>query len=75
MDHDPVGIGAIERGAAVAMNFEWMDDRDAARNEVLFKLFDSLDALDDEAEMIELSFLRARGEVRGNLMECDIVAA
>jgi len=32
LDHDPVGIGAIERRAAVAMNFEWMHDRDSRKD-------------------------------------------
>ena len=39
------------------MDLERMDDRDALTNEFLLQLAHPFDALDDEAEMIEVSFL------------------
>jgi hypothetical protein len=57
------------------MNLEWMDKGDALAHEFLFQLPHPVDALDEEAEMIELSFLSGPSEAIGHFMERQIVAA
>ena len=75
LNDDLVGIGAIEGGAAVAMNFEWMDNGNAGGTELLFELFDPLDTFDDEAEMVEVLLRCYRGKAGGYLMQSDVVGA
>jgi hypothetical protein len=63
LDNDPVRIGTVERGAAVAVHLEGVDDFDAAGAEVFFQLFHSVDRCDDKSQMIQLLFHSARREI------------
>ncbi len=75
MYDDAVRIGAVEGGAAIAMNFKWVDYGNAGTTELFFKLLNPLDALDDEAEMVQVLLGCGRGEARRHLMQRDIVVA
>ena len=57
MNDDAIRIRAIKRCAAVTMDLERMDDRDALSHELPLQFAHSLDTLDDEAQMIERSLL------------------
>ena len=57
------------------MNLEWMDKGYALANEFPLQFPHPVDAFDDKAEMIELSFLGGPREAIGNFMERQIVAA
>ena len=75
LDDDAVGIGAVEGGAAIAMNVKWMDDGNAGVTELLFELFNPLDSFYDEAEMVEV-LLRCYGGKAGRyLVQSNIVVA
>lgn len=52
-----------------------MDDRHALSNEILLQFAHPVEAFDDEAEMIELSFLGRLGKALGDFMDRQIVAA
>lgn len=54
MYDDTVGIDAVEGGAAIAMNFKWVDYGNAGTTELFFKLLNALDTLDNEAEMVQV---------------------
>ena len=75
LNHDPVRVGAVKGRAAVTMDLKRVNDRHALRLEFVLQLFDPLDGVDHEAQMIELLFRRARREVLRHFMERNIVAA
>ena len=75
MYDDAVGIGAVEGGAAIAMNFKWVDYGNAGTTELFFKLLNPLDALDDEAEMVQVLLGCYSGKAGGYLVQSDIVIA
>src|SRR5689334_9864215 len=64
LNDDAVGIGEIERSAAVAVDFKWLDDLDAAAAELPFQLADAVNAVDDEAQVVELLALGRRAVAR-----------
>ena len=72
---DAVGIGAVEGGAAIAMNFKWVNYGNAGGAELFFKLFNPLDAFYDEAEMIEVLLRCYSGKAGGYLVQSNIVVA
>ncbi len=75
LDDDAVGIGAVEGGAAIAMNFKWVNYGSAGGAELFFKLFNPLDALDDEAEMVQVLLRCYSRKAGGYLVQSNIVAA
>ena len=75
LDDDAVGIGAVERGAAIAMNFKWVDYGNAGGTELLFELSNPLDTFYDEAEMVEVLLRCYSGKARRYLVQSNIVVA
>jgi hypothetical protein len=75
LDEDAVGIGAVEGGAAIAMNLKRMDYGNAGGTELLFELFDPLDSFYDEAEMVEVLLRCYSGKRHCYLVQSDIVVA
>ena len=75
MYDDAVGIGAVEGGAAIAMNFKWVDYGNAGTTELFFKLLNPLDALDDEAEMVQVLLRCYACKAGGYLVQSKIVVA
>lgn len=75
MYDDTVGIDAVEGGAAIAMNFKWVDYGNAGTTELFFKLLNALDTLDNEAEMVQVLLGCGRGEARRHLMQRNVVVA
>src|SRR5690349_633415 len=75
LNHDAVGIGAVEGRAAVAMRLERMDDANAFYYEFLFKLFYPLDTFYHKADVVELFFLCACRKIRRDAVEREIIAA
>ena len=63
LDNDPVRIGTVERGAAVAVHLEGVDDFDAAGAEGFFQFFHLVDRFDDKSQVIKLLFRSARRKV------------
>ncbi len=57
------------------MNLEWMDKGYALADEFPLQLPHPVDAFNDKAEMIELSFLSGPSEAIANFMERQIVTA
>ncbi len=75
LDDDAVRIGAVEGGAAIAMNFKWMDDGNAGRTKLLFELFNALDTFYDEAYMVEVLLRCYSGKAGRYLVQSNIVVA
>ena len=75
LDYDAVGIGAVERSAAIAMNFKWVNYGNPAGTELLFELFNALDTFYDEAEMIEVLLRCHSGKAGRYLVQSNVVVA
>ena len=72
LNDDTIRIGAIKRRAAVTMHLERLDYRDAVTDEFLLQLAHPVDALDNEAKMIELFFSSRSSEGIGNFMDRQV---
>ena len=75
MDDDAVRIGAVEGGAAIAMNFKWVNYGYAGGTELLFELFYPVDSFYDEAEMVQVLLRCYSGKAGGYLVQSNIVTA
>src|SRR5438128_11226656 len=75
MNDNPIRISTIKRSAAVAVNFEWMNDADTVGTEFFLELLNSLDTVNDKPEMIELLLNETPAVFRGYFLQRNIVAA
>ena len=75
LDDDAVGIGAVERSAAIAMDSKWVDYGNSGGAELLFELFNALDTFYDEAEMIEVLLRCYSGKAGRYLVQSNVVVA
>jgi len=62
LNHNAVGVGAVERSASVAVKLEGVDDLYAVRNKLLLQFFDSFDGFYHKAEVVKLQLSGGRGE-------------